>query len=134
MSETTQPIILIVDDNARLLRGIERMLSEHFTIITVVSAAEAMAVIEREPVDVVLADNQMPGLQGTALLGLVARTHPGIARILMTGDAGAVMKQQASRAEVVRVLEKPFHGAKVVAAICDALAMVSDAKHEIEVN
>ena len=82
----TRPSVLIVDDNARLLRGLARLLGDEFRVSTAVSAAEAIAMLADGSFDILLADHQMPGIQGVQLLANAKQNHPHVALILMSGE------------------------------------------------
>ena len=61
--------VLFVDDEPNVLEGLERALRmEPFTLLTATSGGEAMEVLNNASVDVVVADQEMPGMKGTDLL------------------------------------------------------------------
>ena len=63
-----KPCILVIDDNEEALTLTQRVLEkEEYKVITADSAKTAAAVLENEPVDLVLLDVMMPGLDGYTL-------------------------------------------------------------------
>lgn len=79
-----KPRILIVDDEPAVLTGLKGMLSdrtEDWEIQFFASGAEALAMLRRQPVDVVLSDMRMPGMTGAQLLTQVAQDFPDTVRI-----------------------------------------------------
>ena len=119
-----RPSVLIVDDNARLLRGLTRLLGDEFHVVTAVSAAEAAAILADQCFDVILADHQMPGTLGMRLLANAKRDYPNVVPILMSGEFTPAVRQVAQHEiGVCRLLEKPFRSVQVVEAIYAALAM-----------
>lgn len=119
----TRPSVLIVDDNARLLRGLTRLLGDEFYVATAVSSAEAKAMLAEHSFDVMLADHQMPGTPGVRLLAVAKRDHPDVVPILMSGEITPSIRQIAqNEIGVCRILEKPFRSVQVVEAIYAALA------------
>lgn len=126
-----RPSVLIVDDNARLLRGLTRLLGEQFDVATAVSAAEATAMLADHPFDVVLADHQMPGTPGVQLLVKVKQDYPKVVPILMSGEiTPSVRKVAQNEIGVCRLIEKPFRNAQIVEAIDAALAKQQQLQNE----
>lgn len=83
--------VMFVDDEAPVLKGIARMLDSadvEWDVATASSGAEALGVLEDEPVDVLVADMQMPGMDGAQLLEEVSRLYPDTVRIILSGQAG----------------------------------------------
>ncbi|MFA4824518.1 MAG: PAS domain S-box protein [Methanoregula sp.] len=79
--------VLCVDDDAVHLSLEKRCLEEPgaMTITTVFSSREALRVMETSRFDVVVADYQMPGMDGIELLKAVRAANPGLPFILFTG-------------------------------------------------
>jgi putative nucleotidyltransferase with HDIG domain len=81
--------VMFVDDEPLVLQGLQRMLRperEHWDMRFVRSAAEALALLEREPMDAVVSDLRMPGMDGAALLTAVMDRHPHMVRIVLSGE------------------------------------------------
>ncbi len=83
-----EPIrVLIADDHALVREGTRELLSKHRDIDVVSTAEdglEARAQIEELEPDVALVDISMPGLSGIDLTEQVARSHPGVAVLILT--------------------------------------------------
>jgi|GEM_PF-228630 len=102
--------ILVVDDDPNVLRAMVRLfLDEDYSVITADSAHAAQAVIEKEPVQLVISDAMMPGMSGHELLAWVRKKHPQIIRTLFTGkaDVKTVMKA-VNEGEIYRFFTKPW--------------------------
>jgi signal transduction histidine kinase/CheY-like chemotaxis protein len=117
--------ILFVDDDSRVLAGIRRLLYSHrgeWRIECAASPVLAMELLAREPIDVVISDLQMPGIDGASLLEYAQRIRPAAARIVLSGEA-----DPACAARVARVahmfLPKPCGEAALVDAITRALVV-----------
>ena len=81
-------LVLFVDDDASLLDAISRTLRrEPYEIHTVGSAEEALGFLKVHSVDIVVADEQMPGMSGTVFLRRVRDEYPDIVRFILTGKA-----------------------------------------------
>jgi two-component system probable response regulator PhcQ len=78
--------VLLVDDEPHVLSGLTRTLhKESYTILTANSAEEAAGLLEDNNVDLIVSDEEMPGMSGTEFLARVARDHPDIMGIVLTG-------------------------------------------------
>ncbi len=82
--------ILFVDDEAKILQGLRRMLRGmrgEWVMAFAESGKEALELLEKTPADVVVSDMRMPGMDGAQLLDAVRKRHPGAARIILSGYA-----------------------------------------------
>jgi putative nucleotidyltransferase with HDIG domain len=80
--------ILFVDDEPSLLDGLRRMLRPQrgqWDMQFVNSADEALLALEQHPVDIVVSDMRMPGMDGAQLLERVRDRFPGVVRIILSG-------------------------------------------------
>ncbi|MCX5730882.1 MAG: response regulator, partial [Deltaproteobacteria bacterium] len=84
-SDTLQPVValsrgtavLVVDDDENVRRSLRRVLGRtNFTVLEAPEAAAALEILEREPVQVVVSDYRMPGMDGVEFLRLVKERHP----------------------------------------------------------
>lgn len=101
--------ILFVDDDEYLLDGLRDALRpqrKRWDMTFVPGAAEAIAVIERQPQNVVVSDLRMPGVDGAALLARVREIDPSAVRIVLSGQADLEMLARAA-AVAHRLLAKP---------------------------
>jgi DNA-binding NtrC family response regulator len=80
--------VLLLDDEPQVLQALTRLLrKEAYEIVTAESAEEAARVLDSRPVDLIVSDEQMPGMSGTEFLARVATEYPDIVRIVLTGRA-----------------------------------------------
>ena len=78
--------ILCIDDEEipRTLRKL--ILQKHgYQVLTAASGAEALEVLDRDSIDLVLSDQMMPGMTGTELARFVKATRPTMPVILISG-------------------------------------------------
>ncbi len=85
----TLPPLLIVDDEVRSLEALRRTLEEDFTVFTVLNATEALTILKREFVQIVLCDQRMPGMSGVEFLKQVRDEWPDVVRIIISGYTDA---------------------------------------------
>ena len=80
--------VLLVDDDSDFLQLLRTTLKrEPYDLLTATSARSALEILRKEVVDVVVTDENMPGLSGTDLLAIVAGEFPACGRIILTGHA-----------------------------------------------
>jgi two-component system cell cycle response regulator len=108
-----QPTLLVVDDDAFMREVlVDALEDEPWRILSAGSAEEALALLERHPVDVILADQHMPGMQGTELLARASREHPRTVRLILSGLSEQSELEAIERAcaagQVDRRLAKPW--------------------------
>ncbi len=120
-------VVLLVDDEPNVLTGLARALhGEAFAILTATSAMEALATLARESIDVIVADQDMPGMKGTELLQKVAATYPDTMRFMLTGRPSLDVAIHAINEGAIRgFFTKPTHGAELAAALRQAIAYKS---------
>lgn len=105
-----KPLVLFIDDEAKVLQFAKKML-EHsdYDLLVFNNAEEALAVIEKRPVAVVLSDNRMPKMKGLDFFEKIKVISPMTARILTTAfyDENLV-EEIVNKGEVFRFLKKPL--------------------------
>jgi signal transduction histidine kinase len=118
-----RPRVLLVDDEPLVLSALRRgFRNEPWDTVVATSGTEALEIIRREPVDVVVTDHDMPGIAGTEVLAVLRREHPEIARFMLTGKATlAVTVSAINDGAIARFFTKPCDAAELAAAIRDAL-------------
>ena len=82
------PTILFVDDEEPILQGLRRKLADHddeWTMLFATGGAEALTVMATRPVDLVVTDMRMPGMDGATLLDEVRQRHPTAGRFVLSG-------------------------------------------------
>jgi two-component system, NtrC family, response regulator HupR/HoxA len=77
--------VLVVDDEPRALETLRRTLEDEFEILTAGSGDEGLAVMEQEPVQVVVSDQRMPGMSGVEFLRTVRARWPDTIRLILSG-------------------------------------------------
>ncbi|HXG18069.1 MAG TPA: response regulator [Methylomirabilota bacterium] len=118
-----RPKVLLVDDEPHVTEALKRVLRKmEYQILTACSAREALQRLAQEPVDVIVSDEQMPGMSGSELLALVRRHYPQTMRIILTGHASLEAAVRAiNEGEISRFLEKPCNEQELTHAIEHAL-------------
>ncbi|UWG95428.1 response regulator [Dehalobacter sp. DCM] len=82
--------ILFVDDEPMLLQGIRRMLwplREEWEMFFAEDGHSALQILRESPIDVIVSDMCMPGMDGAELLQNVLQRFPHVIRIMLSGDS-----------------------------------------------
>jgi CheY-like chemotaxis protein len=109
VADAEQTLILVVDDNAALrdLTGTYLETQDnHFRVITADSAAAAIDTLYEQPVDCIVSDYEMPGLDGLQLLRAVREDHPEVPFILFTSKGSEAVASDAISRGVTDYLQK----------------------------
>ncbi|MEP3247877.1 MAG: response regulator [Sneathiella sp.] len=116
--------VLVAEDEAALREFVERALTHHgHTVMAVRDGAEALlALNEEEPFDLLLTDIVMPIMDGIALSLKVAKEHPDIRILLMTGYAAERQRAYNLDDLIHDVVAKPFTLDEICAKVEEALA------------
>lgn len=101
--------ILFIDDDTNLLAAIERNLRNRFRLVTAPGAEAGLNKLAAEsPFAVVVADMNMPGMNGVQFLTEVQKRYPETVRLMLTGNADQQTAIEAvNRGHVFQFLTKP---------------------------
>jgi DNA-binding NtrC family response regulator len=117
-----KPVLLIVDDEVRVLSALRRALrKEGWEILLASSPQEALKLLDERDVDAVLSDHKMPGMSGLQVLAEAKRRHPGAARLLISGWPEAVAAEELRSLGVCALIPKPWDDAELKAELRRAL-------------
>ncbi len=116
------PTILLVDDEASIIRTLKGLLSdEGYDVISASNGYEALKIIESESPDLALLDVWMPGIDGIETLKEIKKTSPHIQVIIITGHGSVETAVQTIKLGAYDLIEKPLSIDKVIVAINNAL-------------
>lgn len=100
--------ILVVDDEKAVREAlVEGLARAGYMVHATGDVGDAVAVLGREPVDLVVTDLVLPGGSGLEIARAVKRAHPGIPVILVTGWPGRIDPQTLEGQGIDAILEKP---------------------------
>ncbi|MGH2459280.1 MAG: response regulator [Chloroflexota bacterium] len=112
--------ILVVDNEVRFTAMLRSLLEvDGHRVVAAFDPREAIAVVERESLDVAIVDLSMPVMNGWKLAEQLRRRQPGLAIVLCTGW-GDYTTDADQRAQVDVILAKPFRLNDLRRAIVDA--------------
>ena len=116
----TQPTILIVDDEA----GVRELLADAlamsgYTTVEAADGIEALTILHRQTVDLLLIDINMPKMDGFGFIEAVRQDaqYRAIPILVLTTESDDEKKLRARRAGATGWIVKPFDPAKLIAAV-----------------
>lgn len=115
--------ILFVDDDENVLAAVQAALRrEPYEILTATSGPEGLRLLAEQRVDLVVADERMPGMSGSEFVALVRRRYPETVRLILTGSGDLDSAMRAiNEGQVYRYLTKPFNTVSMAATLRQAL-------------
>jgi len=124
LSDSTAARLLVVDDDADMLRLLSmRLQAAGYRVSTAASAESALAQLDRERPQLVISDVRLPGRDGLALFDEVHRRHPSLPVILLTAHGTIPDAVEATRRGVFTYLTKPYDSKELLERITQALAL-----------
>jgi signal transduction histidine kinase len=114
--------LLVVDDQEAVIAAVEELLRGRYRVRGARNVEEALAILRRGGIAVVMADQRMPRVSGSELLAQVASLEPDVTRILMTAyaDLDAVM-QAINQGKIYYYVSKPWEPNELEAIIDKAV-------------
>ncbi|ENK0712079.1 two-component system response regulator GlrR [Klebsiella pneumoniae] len=123
--------LLLVDDDPGLLKLLGmRLVSEGYSVVTAESGPEALRVLGREKVDLVISDLRMDEMDGLQLFSEIQKGHPGMPVIILTAHGSIPDAVAATQQGVLSFLTKPVDKDALYKAIDEALEQRSPATDE----
>ena len=130
ISPRRQSGVLVIEDDPDLQWRLARMLTVHGSRVVGTSTGDgALALIAQWPVELVLVDQDLPGMSGLEVARRIRQSHPGVQVVLMTGDDSEETLLAAKLAGAAACLVKPFH----VEALWDLLLALAMQDSDIAV-
>ena len=102
-----KPSILLVDDEERILRTLTMLLKMQYQVFSTTDGHEALRILKKEKINVLISDQRMPLMVGTELLKQAKSLSPQTMRILLTGyaDVDAAV-DSVNEGEIFRYINK----------------------------
>ena len=113
--------ILAVDDEPANLRMLERLFRREHRVLTANSGEEALELLRKEHVSLIITDQRMPGMSGTEMLRESMQSSPDSIKIILTGYTDAAALTEAiNTTRVYKFVSKPWDPAALRQTVQDA--------------
>lgn len=116
--------VLFVDDEPAILSALRRLMRPMgYEVLLAESGAAGLELLAREPVDLVVSDMRMPGMDGAQFLEQVRQRWPAVQRMLLTGyaDIGSTIAA-INRGEIHRYIAKPWDDQELLLAVREGVS------------
>ncbi len=108
ISETLPIQVLIVDDEVELLDSLQKVLQRrNMRVITTSKGDEVLSLLRENPIDVVVLDVKLPGLDGIEILSLIKKEMPMLEVVLLTGHPQVETALQGMKKGAFEYVVKP---------------------------
>lgn len=131
MAATPKKTILVADDDPHIQEVLEvRLASAGYEVILAADGQEALDILARTSVDLVISDIRMPGMDGLQLQAHLEKTAPKLPIIFLTAFGSIQDAVKAIKSGAVDYLTKPFEGRELLDKVSTVLskAVVAQAK------
>ncbi len=122
----SQSTVLLVEDELLLREGVQEVLEVHgYKVMVAGDGVEALALLGRTPVSLIISDLVMPNMNGVDFVQRVRHQFPKLPIIVASGSPGAVMKRLGIDSIQVpgatACIMKPFKSAELLALVKQVL-------------
>ncbi len=102
--------VLFVDDEEKILKSLKRgLLDEPYNTLFALSGKEALEILQREEVHIIVTDMRMPEMSGLDLLRIVKQDYPHIVRMVLSGYTQVTTLLTAiNQGEIFKFITKPW--------------------------
>lgn len=129
LSETDRPVVLIAEDSASNYMVLSRILKKDFNIVWALNGQDALDVVNKQKVDLVLMDIRMQEMDGITALKKIRRTHKNLPVIIQSAYAYDENREQAKKAGCSDFIEKPIHADILMDAIGKCMIKLKKIKY-----
>ena len=124
LSDPGRPRILVVDDEAAIIEALcDTLRGQGYEVTGFIDGNAALAGLEKDSFDLLLADLTMPGIGGVALLAEAQRRDPDLVGVIMTGDGTIATAVEAMKTGALDYILKPLKLSVVLPVLSRALTM-----------
>lgn len=113
--------LLFVDDEERILRSLKMLFKSEYNVHITTDVNEALALLAKEKIHVLISDQRMPVMTGVDLLKQARQISPNTIRLLLTGyaDLSAIVGS-VNEGEIFRYINKPWETEEIVNTVRQA--------------
>ena len=125
-----QQTVLIVDDEINIIQSFQRLFrKEPFRILTANSGQQALDILTRETVDVIVSDQRMPAMTGAELFSIVQQRYPDITRLLLSGYTDfEALTYAINNGSISKFISKPWDREELKNSLEEAFTRTAELK------
>ncbi len=113
--------ILYIDDEEHNLQSFKATFRRLYSVRTAISAAEALRILEKEEIHIIISDHRMPEITGVQFFKQIQNKYPDPIRILLTGYTDMESLAEAiNEGHIYRYLTKPWNELELNNSIINA--------------
>jgi response regulator RpfG family c-di-GMP phosphodiesterase len=126
-NDSSLSTVLIVDDEINILKSVKRIFRDaKYNLMFAENGLGALSILEKNNVDIVLSDMQMPAMSGAKLMEHIALQYPQIYRVIFTGFSDFESTIDAiNLGRVHRIIQKPWNNDELKQAVDEGIHQVS---------
>jgi DNA-binding NtrC family response regulator len=114
--------ILVVDDEPKTIKYLSKyLINKGFEVFTAENGEKALEILEDAPVDVVVLDVLMPGMDGMTVLNEIKQNRPVVQVIILTGCSSVDLGIRGMKAGAFDFMNKPVDPPELVRMINSAI-------------
>ncbi len=121
LAQEPRPVVLAVDDDPGLLESLELVFEERYEVLTALNGPAALEIVRSSPVDAVLLDVLMPGLDGFEVLQRLKAADPDLPVIVLTGVKHIEPAVYGMQLGAFHYLTKPVDERRLLATVAGAI-------------
>ncbi len=105
-----KPTVLFVDDEEKVLKSLKRgFLDEPYKKLFAISGKEALEILEKNEIYVIVTDMRMPEMNGLELLKIVKEKYPDVVRMVLSGYTQvSTLLTAINQGEIFKFITKPW--------------------------
>lgn len=125
--------VLVVEDNEDLLRMLEKILAHDYRVLTAYNGKEALEIVEKETVDVIITDIMMPVMDGVEMTRRLRedKRHESCPVIMLTAKRDDDNRVAAYRAGANAYITKPFNTSVLLVRVQNLLQQRQKSTQEV---
>jgi DNA-binding NtrC family response regulator len=102
--------VLFVDDDEAILHSLERgLIDEPYNTLFTRSCKEALEILQRDEVHVIVTDMRMPEMSGLEFIKIIKKEYPNIIRMVLSGyGQDAALQMAVEQGEIFKLIPKPW--------------------------
>lgn len=114
--------LLVVDDELEILQSLRLTFAGEYEVFTASSGVDALEILRKQDIDVIIADQRMPGMTGAELLERAVEISSSTIRIILTGYTDtASLVQAVNKGHIYQYITKPWERQELKLVIKRAL-------------